>query len=353
MQTAAGNNRRAVSIWLWTGAGLIFLMLIIGGITRLTGSGLSMTDWNLLLGAVPPIDHASWKELFSQYKQFPEYQQLNAGMTLAEFKNIFFWEYLHRLTGRLIGLVFLVPFLWFWYRGYFDKVQVRRLSLLFLLGAAQGAMGWIMVKSGLSDNPYVSHYRLAMHLILAFLLFGYCIWLALDRGGDSGQGRQKGYTGTEGLGFNLWMYGFAAVLLLQVVWGALVAGLKAGYIYNTFPLMNGGFLPGNAWAMDPLLLNLVENPGLVQWSHRILGTLLLVAAFIFWFRMRTRVSGTSSRYALLTFVSLIAAQYLLGIFTLVYNVPVGLGVAHQAVALLILGAWIFLLYETRDQKNFI
>jgi len=347
MQHDVRKHRRSVSIWLWTGAGLILLMLVIGGITRLTGSGLSMTDWNLILGTVPPMDHAEWMDAFSRYKQFPEYRQLNTGMTLAEFKSIYFWEYLHRLTGRLLGLVFLGPFLWFWYRGYFDRDQLKKLSLLFLLGAAQGAIGWIMVKSGLAELPYVSHYRLALHLVTAFLLFGFCVWLALEWGKQQQRPLPvtAGARGVSGL-----LYGIAALIMMQVVWGAFVAGLKAGHIYMSFPLMNGNFMPANAWALEPLLLNLVENPGLVQWVHRILGTMLLMGIFLLWIRTAKKNAAGSVRRAVLALLGLVVAQYALGILTLIYSVPVALGVAHQAVALLIFGAWI-VLYRDMRQKN--
>lgn len=345
MQQAECKNYRAVAYWLWAGAGLVLLMVAIGGITRLTGSGLSMTDWNLLLGAVPPTDHASWMEIFNQYKQFPEYQHVNAGMTLSEFKQIYFWEYLHRLVARFIGLAFIGPFLWFWYRGYFNRLQLKKLSLLFALGAAQGAMGWIMVKSGLVDVPYVSHYRLAMHLTLAFLLFGFCVWLALDFQGVHRKPTVVRESNTGGL-FG-WMYGIATVLILQIVWGAFVAGLKAGHIYNSFPLMNESIMPRNALALEPMILNFVENPGLVQWSHRILGTLLAGTAIIFWLRLLVDNVNHETLYRAFGLVLLVVAQYLLGVFTLVYNVPIVLAVTHQVTALLVWGAWIVLLHHLK------
>ncbi|MFH5832318.1 COX15/CtaA family protein [Halalkalibaculum sp. DA3122] len=346
MRKSGHKNDRAVAFWLWTGAGLVLLMVAIGGITRLTGSGLSMTDWNLLLGAVPPTGHESWMEVFNRYKQFPEYQQVNAGMTLAEFKKIYFWEYLHRVTGRFIGIVFVGPFLWFWYRGYFNRTQLKKLLGLFLLGAAQGGMGWFMVKSGLVDVPYVSHYRLAAHLVLAFLLFGFCVWLALDLQRADANKTTVRASNTDGL-FG-WMYGIGALLVLQVVWGALVAGLKAGYIYNSFPLMNGMVLPGTVWSLEPLILNFVENPALVQWSHRILGTLLAGMVILFWVRVVAENRDRPILLRLTVLVVFVLLQYLLGVFTLVYNVPLALAVAHQVMALLVFGAWIVLLHHLKQ-----
>lgn len=349
MPHTANKNQRAVALWLWSGAGLILLMTIIGGITRLTGSGLSMTDWNLVLGIIPPTDSAGWMNAFEQYKQFPEYQQLTSGMTLSEFKEIYSWEYLHRLTGRLTGMVFLVPFLWFWYRGYFDRAQITRLSVLFLLGATQGAMGWVMVKSGLVDLPYVSHYRLALHLVLSFLLFGFCVWLALDL--NERRGAKENIREENAAGFFSWMYGIAGVLLLQVVWGAFVAGLKAGYIYNTFPLMNESLMPVNAWAMEPLLLNLFENPGVVQWSHRVIGTVLVLTVILFWIRVATYNIHRAVQYRVFALMVLVFVQFLLGVFTLVTHVPIALAVAHQVMALMIWGSWIELYHRLKRKRK--
>ncbi|MDX1638134.1 MAG: COX15/CtaA family protein [Balneolaceae bacterium] len=339
------TKNRAVEIWLWSGAGLILLMVAIGGITRLTGSGLSMTDWNLLLGAIPPTDHAEWMKVFDRYKQFPEYQQLNTGMSLAEFKKIFFWEYLHRMIGRVIGLVFIVPFGWFWYRGYVSHSQLKKLFILFLLGASQGLMGWIMVKSGLVDVPYVSHYRLAAHLLLAFLLFGFCVWLALDwRRQNEDSPLPPASNGRE----MTWLHGIGILLILQVIWGAFVAGLNAGFIYNSFPLMNGSVMPVGAWVLEPLMLNFVENPGLVQWIHRVLGTVLGLAVLAYWMFALQSATDRKTQYHAFGLMMLVLLQYLLGVFTLIEQVPVVLGVLHQIMALLIWGAWIMLYHHKRE-----
>lgn len=335
-QSLGEQARKYIRRWFWTGAGLIILMVIVGGITRLTGSGLSMTDWNLIMGAIPPLNESAWQEAFNQYKQFPEYQQLNTGMSLGAFKAIFFWEYLHRLLGRVAGIVFVIPFLWFLIRGYFTKKLLKRATVLFGLGAAQGVMGWIMVKSGLVDVPYVSHYRLALHLLLAVILLSFCVWYALDL-----YKSKTNHPVPSKTTLSQWSLAIAVVFFLQLIWGAFTAGLDAGFIYNTFPLMNNSWLPQNAWAMQPALINLIENPGTVQWVHRILGTLLAVLVIVLW--MKTRKTGadkTIMRRASILLI-LIAFQYVLGILTLLFRVPVSLGVAHQTGAVFFWIGWIF------------
>lgn len=335
-QPIGERSRMYISRWFWAGAGLITLMVVVGGITRLTGSGLSMTDWNLIMGAIPPLSESAWQEAFNQYKQFPEYQQLNTGMSLGEFKEIFFWEYLHRLLGRFVGIVFIIPFMWFWIRGHFTARLLKRAWILFGLGVAQGAMGWIMVKSGLVDVPYVSHYRLALHLLLAVLLISFCVWYALDLYKSKiNQPLQAKTT------LSKWSLAVAVIFFLQLIWGAFTAGLDAGLIYNTFPMMNSSWMPQNAWAVQPLLMNLVENPGTVQWIHRILGTLLAVLVIVLW--IKTRKIGADNTLVRRAYILLllIALQYVLGIFTLLFHVPVSLGIAHQTGAVFFWIGWIF------------
>lgn len=338
MQT--GN--KYIQWWLWCGSALIFLMVVIGGITRLTGSGLSMSDWNLIMGALPPMSESEWIAVFERYKQFPQYQQLNQGMSVNEFKQIFYWEYIHRLLGRITGIVFLVPFLFFWIRGYFSQKMLRRALFLFGLGALQGVMGWVMVKSGLVDVPYVSHYRLALHLLLAFILFGFCTWYALDL--KESRITKKSRPVKD---LHKWALVAGWVFALQLIWGAFTAGLDAGYIYNTFPFMNGAWFPQNAWTLQPVIINFVENPGTVQWVHRIAGTLLCLLIIVLW--IRTRNSGVSKtliqKSGLL--VVMILAQYLFGVLTVLYRVPVALGVLHQAFAMIFWMGWLFYYYELK------
>lgn len=329
------KKQRSIEIWLWSGAGMIFLMLVIGGTTRLTGSGLSMSDWSLIMGTLPPMNETEWLAAFEQYKQFPQYQQINSGMTLEEFKGIFFWEYLHRVTGRATGIIFMVPFLFFWLRRYFNPKLFKRVLFLLGLGALQAAMGWIMVKSGLVDLPYVSHYRLAAHLLLAFALAGCCVWFALDL-------RQKNTDRVPKLPASMrsWTHIIMLVFLFQLTWGAFTAGLNAGYIYNTFPLMNGEWLPQHAWVMHPALLNLLENPGTVQWIHRLAGTVLTLLVVGLWMKVNRLDTGQPLKLKGHLLLGIIAVQYMLGVYTLLFSVPVALGLAHQAVAMLF---WVVLL----------
>jgi heme a synthase len=338
------KRRRPLRIWLWTIAAFTFLVLVIGGITRLTQSGLSIVDWQPLMGVIPPTSEAQWQETFDQYRQYPEYQLLRRGMTLDEFKFIFFWEYLHRLVARLIGVVFLVPFVYFWVRGYFNPPLLRRALLLFALGASQGVMGWLMVRSGLVDRPSVSHYRLAAHLSLAFIIFGYAVWLARDLALRASAPRAAAHTRLlllRGLGI------VGALLAAQIVWGAFVAGLKAGFMYNTFPLMVGRLVPAGLLGFEPALLNFVQNPLTVQWLHRVIGTVLLVVTLGFFLRVQRAAVDALSRRLNAAFAGLMAGQYLLGVATLLLAVPVALGVMHQAAAMVIFGAWLIWLHHAR------
>lgn len=337
------DRRRHLRAWLWTGAGLTLLIVIIGGITRLTQSGLSIVDWDPIMGVVPPMSQTEWQEAFDRYRQFPEYQKLRAGMTLGEFQFIFFWEYVHRLAARLIGVAFLVPFIFFWARGYLNPPLRRRLLLLFGLGALQGFMGWFMVASGLVDMPRVSHYRLAAHLSIALAIFGTCVWLIRELGDDAARPPRIEVVRRR---WSLrWAAGLGALLAVQILWGAFVAGLDAGLIFNTFPLMNGGLLPPQGLGMEPALRNFVENPVTVQWVHRVLGTVLLLAAIGAAIRARGGAADPRSARLSVAFALLVCVQYGLGVFTLLLAVPVSLGVAHQVTAVVILAVWLYWLHH--------
>ena len=339
------SRRRPIRRWFWSIAAVTLAVLIVGGITRLTRSGLSIVDWDPIIGVVPPLSEAQWEEAFAAYRQFPEYLQLRQGMTLREFKFIFFWEYLHRLLARAIGVVFLIPFVFFVVRGYVTRPVMIRGLLLFALGAMQGVLGWLMVASGLVDRPSVSHYRLAAHLSLAFLIFGGAVWLARDlaipaRRTDIGDATRRTL-----------MRGLAAIgvlLGLQIVWGALVAGLKAGYYYNTFPLMAGEWIPPGLLMLEPAVMNVLDNPVAVQWAHRVLGTVLLLAGAVFWWSVRRSGADAASRRFNTALLVLLAAQYLLGVLTLLFIVPVSLGVAHQALAMVLFGVWLVWLHHARE-----
>jgi heme a synthase len=357
----AEERRKPVRIWLWSVAAMTFLTLIVGGITRLTQSGLSIVDWSPLMGVFPPMSEAGWQEAFDAYRAYPEYLELRRGMTMEEFRFIYFWEYLHRLVARAIGLVFLVPFVVFAIKGHLTGPLLKRTLILFGLGAAQGAMGWFMVASGLVDTPRVSHYRLAAHLSLAFVIFGYAVWLARDLAVDGGRDTasspgphpEKARSGASTSAHRFMRRGLlliGALLAVQIVWGAFVAGLRAGFHYNTFPLMGGSLLPPDFVRLEPALLNLVENPTTVQWMHRLLGTVLLVVAAGFFLKVR-RVHDADARTKVLN-VALFAGigtQYLLGVGTLVWMVPVWLGVTHQAAAMVLVGLWLVWLHDVLNR----
>jgi cytochrome c oxidase assembly protein subunit 15 len=329
--------------WFWSIAGATVAVVIVGGITRLTQSGLSIVDWQPVMGVVPPLSDAQWTAAFDRYRQFPQYQ-LGPGISLGEFKAIFFWEYLHRLVARAIGLLVVIPFALFWRAGYLPRPLRRRTAVLFALVVAQGALGWLMVKSGLIDRPSVSHYRLALHLAAAFVILGYSIWLARDLGEPrrkQAKGRRKNAPFAHEIRGVLLI---GALLAAQIVWGAFVAGLKAGFFFNTFPLMGGQLVPTRLLVLDPAVSNLVQNPITVQWIHRLLGTMLLISCgglFVF-----MRRSGDPAAHRLsAALLALVGLQYLLGVATLIYRVPIGLAVAHQATAAIVAGVWVVWLHR--------
>jgi cytochrome c oxidase assembly protein subunit 15 len=338
------HKRRHLRLWFWSIAATTLAVVVIGGITRLTQSGLSIVDWQPLVGAVPPLDEADWTEVFDRYRQFPEYRQLRPAMTLAEFKVIFFWEYSHRLLARLIGVVFLVPFVFFWRAGYLSPPLALRALALFGLGASQGAVGWLMVRSGLVDRPAVSHFRLALHLFLAFTILGSAVWLARELGIARTRARAvpgAGFARTRGLAVT------GAILVAQIVWGAFVAGTKAGLFFNTFPYMNGQLVPAAAFDLQPAVLNLVENPAAIQWMHRVLGTALLVAVAALFVRARRIAGDRRARRLSAALLLLVAAQYVLGVLTLIYRLPIGLAVLHQGTAAVVFAVWVVWMHHAR------
>lgn len=325
------QHKKQIRIWYWSGAALVFLIVVIGGITRLTDSGLSIVEWSPIMGTIPPLNEAEWEEAFNMYKQYPEYREHNAGMSLAEFQFIFFWEYLHRLLGRLFGLVLIIPFGYFIAIKAFDKTQLRRSLFLLGLGFAQGYMGWHMVKSGLVDVPMVSPYRLAAHLSLAIIIFGVCVWFATELYD------RRQHIEPHVREFKKWLWGFFGLLSLQIIWGAFVAGLNAGHVYNTFPKMYTSWVPSEAWILEPFVKNLTENPAAVQLIHRVLGSILAVYMIAMWVRIFRSAQQAQTRNWMLLLFALLFIQYALGVFTLIFHVPVWLGVSHQAAALIIFG----------------
>jgi heme a synthase len=334
---------RLISTWLWSGIVLVSLMVLIGGITRLTGSGLSIVEWKPISGTIPPLTEAQWQQEFDAYKQFPEYQKINYGLTLDDFKGIFWWEYIHRLLGRLTGLVFLLPFGYFLYKGWVSRPLLKRLLLILLLGALQGLMGWLMVKSGLQELPHVSHYRLAAHLGLALLLIAVIVWTLLEL--NQKHHPQKGT-------LPAWYYplaqGLVAVVFIQILLGAFVAGLKAGFSYNSFPLMGDSFFPAHFYTSPS---DLFSSGPLVQFLHRWFAFVVLALAGFFYYTLRqeegNRALKLSSGWLLLG----LGLQTLLGIATLLLQVPLLLGVLHQLVAVLLVVLGVRVLFQLRQARH--
>jgi cytochrome c oxidase assembly protein subunit 15 len=326
---------RAVRWWLLAVAALIAIMVLVGGATRLTESGLSIVEWKPVAGSLPPLNQAQWTQAFEAYKTIPQYRELNAGMDLAEFKTIFWWEWSHRLLGRVIGVAFLLPFLWFLWRGALNAGLQRRLWLIFGLGALQGAVGWWMVASGLSQRVKVSQYRLATHLVLALLIFAAIVWTLrrlADRPPLHVSGRLK-ITGVALL----------VVTFVQLYLGALVAGLRAGKIYNTWPDIDGGLIPSSSrlFSEEPWWRNLFDNTLTVQFEHRMTAyALLMLAALHAIDTLRSR-AGTPAIGGALWLLALITLQAVLGILTLLNQVPIDLALTHQAVAIAVLTAAVF------------
>lgn len=341
----APAQRPAVGIWLLLCCALIAAMVMLGGYTRLTGSGLSMVDWGPIMGILPPLTESDWQAAFRAYQQSPEYRKINVGMDLAGFKRIFYIEYAHRMLGRLTGVVFLVPLLYFALRRRIDRRLMAGLGAIFVLGALQGLMGWYMVKSGLVDRPHVSQYRLTAHLVFAFIIYGLVWWLALSQllpGRNPNMLRRDDSRRFEWLVWSL--LGLIGVTLLT---GGLVAGLRAGFAYNTFPLMGGRLIAEGAFSMEPLVKNFFANAVLVQFGHRWLANLVVVLSLTVW--LTARRTSLPPRAELGAHLLLAAAllQFGLGVTTLLLRVPVALGVLHQAGALLLFSAGLFLVHALR------
>jgi heme a synthase len=323
------DSQRAVRAWLFSVAALIAIIVLVGGATRLTESGLSIVEWKPVTGALPPLDQAQWEQAFEAYRQIPQYRQLNAGMTLSEFKTIFWWEWSHRLLGRVIGVVYLLPFLYFLWRGGMGSELKRRLWLIFGLGALQGAVGWWMVASGLSERIEVSQYRLATHLVLALLIFAAVVWTL----------RRLSERPSVVVSARLKITSAALLVLTfaQLYLGALVAGLRAGLIYNTWPDIDGAFIPSGArlWFEQPWWRNLFENTLTVQFEHRMTAYALLAIALLHALDAIVSRAGAAARGAL-WLAAAVTLQALLGILTLINQVPLALALSHQAVAILVL-----------------
>ena len=331
------RDRRAVGFWLLFMTLMVFLMVMVGGATRLTESGLSMVEWQPVTGTLPPLSADAWQEEFAKYQQSPEYRLRNHGMSLEDFKGIFYWEWGHRLLGRLIGLFFAVPLAWFWFKGRIPQGYKPTLLVLLALGGAQGLLGWYMVMSGLVDEPAVSHYRLAAHLGLALFIMAALLWTALSLLNPEPE--------RSPLKLRVSTHSAMLMLVLQIIMGAFVAGLKAGLIYNQWPLMGDGFIPPGMGALQPVWLNLLDNAVTVQFDHRIGAYILMVLTLAVVWQSRSAVPRLKT--ASLFFLGAVALQMFLGIITLLFEVPVLWGTAHQGGGAVVLAALVYLMHMQR------
>jgi len=328
---ASPEHIRAVRRWLLAVFFAIVAMVAIGGITRLTGSGLSITEWQPFRGALPPLSEADWQVLFDKYKTSPQFQKVNAWMTLADFERIFWWEWIHRQWGRAIGLIFVLPWAYFLVRGHLTGPWRWRTAVAFILGGLQGALGWFMVASGLVDAPQVSHYRLTAHLMLAFGVAQYvlALWLALgptDAASPAPTALRRA------------AWGLVALVTGQCAYGGLLAGTRGGWLFPTFPDFNGAWIPPNIGHIDPLWRDLLDNPETVQLVHRILGTSVVVAALALWAWGRMRTLSDSQRGALRLVATAASLQLTLGVMTVLSHMNTHAAVAHQVGGLLVLSA---------------
>lgn len=333
------QKQKPVIYWLLTGCLLIFIMVVVGGITRLTHAGLSISNYKLVSGTLPPMNDLEWQQAFDLYKQYPEYQKLNNHFTITDFKDIYFWEWLHRFIGRFIGMVFVIPFLYFLLTKKLNKPTVKKCILLLILGGFQGFLGWYMVKSGLIDRPDVSHFRLAAHLTTAFLTFSYSLWVALDLIYPNKKEILTAVRNTIRLAM--------VFLILQIIWGAFVAGLDAGLIHNHWPLMNEDKLIHQTVYIEhsSLLKNFTEGRSGVQFIHRYLAYIVVFFCALIWFKTKKHALTILQKKGLHLIIGLVGLQFILGIFTLLFAVPIWLGVAHQIGAFFLLAAMTFTLHR--------
>lgn len=342
MTSTDQTAQNQIAAWLLLCCAMVFAMVVVGGVTRLTHSGLSIVEWQPLVGTLPPLNEAQWLEVFHKYQQTPEYQKVNFDMGLDEFKGIFWWEYFHRLLGRSIGAVFLLPFLYFLMRRKIEWRLAPRLAGIFILGGLQGALGWYMVASGLVDDPRVSQYRLTAHLGMAFVIYAAMLWVALGLLSPTSSRPE----GARALGrFSL---GLSGLIFLMVLSGGFVAGIRAGLAYNTFPLMNGHWIPPEIFMVEPWYANFFENMATVQFDHRLIAWLLAFLVPWFWLRARRAALPARTRLAIHLLLLMLAVQITLGISTLLLVVPVSLAAAHQAGALLLFSFSLWVSHELRQ-----
>ena len=331
--TGTQTGARAVRIWLWSVAALVFLMVVVGGATRLTESGLSITEWRVVTGVIPPLSEDAWLVEFEKYKQIPQYSQLFPNMGLGEFKTIFFWEWGHRILGRIIGFAFALPLAFFWAKGWLSRDLKPKLLGLLALGGLQGAVGWWMVKSGLTGRVEVAQERLAVHLLLASLTLTFLVWLAVGLKPKAAEALGAATSRLRATGTAILI-----LVLVQIGLGALVAGLRAGLTYNTWPLMDGHFIPplANLTSLSPLWANLVDNVTTVQFNHRMMAYALLALAIWHAFDAARAASGTAAARRARALAGLVLTQAAIGVVTLVLVIPISVALLHQAFAMVVL-----------------
>lgn len=335
------KNNKYVIYWLLSGCVLLFIMVMVGGITRLTNSGLSMTDWHLVTDTFPPTTEEAWNEAFEEYKKFPEYQKINIhyDFTMDDYKFIYFWEWFHRFIGRIIGIVFIIPFTYFLIKKRLDAATIKKCVILLFMGGFQGFLGWFMVKSGLIDHPDVSHYRLALHLTFAFITFAYTLWVALD----------LIYPNKQEVILPLRKCARIALvfLIIQIIYGGFVAGLNAGMIHNHWPLMSEGkIIHETVWSEQPTWIqNLTEGKSGVQFVHRTMAYVVVGLMLFLYFKSKKYTLNSLQTKGTKILVLFVALQFVLGVFTLLFQVPLWLGLAHQMMAFLLLSSMVFVLHR--------
>ena len=334
-----------VAIWLFVVSCSVVGMVALGGWVRLTGSGLSMVDWHVVTGILPPLSAESWRATFEAYRQTPEYAKINAGMTLEAYQGIYYREYIHRIAGRLAGLGYVLPLVYFLIRGAIPWRRCAPYLGIGLLFAGQGLMGWLMVQSGLVDVPHVSHYRLTLHLLLAVALLAACLWLGFDHAGTA-PAHPAASPATRRLGTAL-----LAAVCVQIAIGGLVAGLRAGHVAATFPLMRGQWVPDGLWALSPWVRNPLANALTVHFEHRWFAFVVLVLALLLWQRVRREQAPPSLPPFASLSIALCLGQMLLGIATIAWGVPVWTASLHQVVGLLLFGLTLFIRYRCRPQTR--
>ena len=337
------DSDKSIAIWLLICCATVFGMVVLGGVTRLTGSGLSMVQWAPIMGVLPPLNQEAWQETFRLYQQFPEFQIKNFHMTLDDFKSIFWFEYAHRLLGRGIGIIFFLPFLFFFFTGKVKKSLTPKLLSMFVLGGLQGLMGWYMVKSGLVDDPHVSQYRLTAHLTLAIIIYAYMFWVALDllspKTGSATITKDPKLVQLSTI--------ITSIIFITIMSGGFVAGTRAGFAFNTFPLMNGQLIPDGLFSIEPIWRNFFENIITVQFDHRVLAIILFLLIPAFWLKTRKIELEPMPKLSIHLLLAALALQITLGISTLLLIVPVSLAAAHQGGAVILLTAALFVNQQLR------